>query len=179
MANVIFNGPKNPLGTLKTRLGFTLTHFPDEKITFRIPLRKRSILRTVPVHGMIESAVAYLDKRAANDKTCNAYFASLNPSNPTTLREILDRKTLHIYRLGGREDRELDAGFTLGWGPDYAQIGINRIQLTDSGQAAATLLHELAHVAGAPGKDVDPKSTAAEEALRKCGLGRFYTGVKG
>jgi len=123
---------------------------------------------------VIREALNYIDTHCANNKTCNDYFASLNKRNPTTLRQILDEKNLQIYRLGLKEDKDLPAGYTMGWGPAYAQIGLNRISLTDSGHLASVLLHELAHVAGAPGRDENPNSLAAETSLLRCGLSMHY-----
>ncbi len=121
--------------------------------------------------------MTFIDTHCAKSKTCNDYFLSLGKLTgipPISLRQILDRKHLKIYRLGERntgddgDDRKLPAGYTYAWGPSEAQIAINRIQLTDSGNVASTLLHELAHVAGAPGRDVDPNSLAAEKSVLFC-----------
>jgi hypothetical protein len=40
-------------------------------------------------------------------------------------------------------------------------------------QAASVLLHELAHIAGAPRHDDDPQSLAAGTALKHCGLKKY------
>jgi len=101
----------------------------------------------------------------------------LNSRSPISLRQILDQKTLHIYRLhplGNNTVLTIPAGFCFSWGANWAQIGINELVLMDSMDVAHTLLHELAHVAGAPGRRVAPKSLAAERSSLYCGLRRYY-----
>jgi hypothetical protein len=174
MVSFTVNGRTAPLGTIRSGIGFTLTNFPDAEIAFSIQFKGQTIKRTVNVNAVIREALNFIDNHCANSKNCNDYFSRLDRRNSTTLRRILDEKNLQIFRLGGKDDKDLPAGYTLGWGPKYAQIGLNRISLTDSGNAAAVLLHELAHVAGAPGKDEDSKSLAAETALKFCGLKTFF-----
>lgn len=173
MFKYTLNGTTAPLGTLKTGHSFVMTNFPDEANTYVIkdsngkPIPKKP----VNVDSVIREALNFIDTHCAESKSCNKYFLSLGQLTgilPISLRQILDEKNLHIYRLGGMEDSALPAGYAHAWGSAYAQIGLNRIQLTDSGNAASTLLHELAHVAGAPGRDQDPKSLAAENALLYC-----------
>jgi hypothetical protein len=169
------NGPKAPLGTILTGKPFNLTHFPDEEISFAIQHKGKQLGRTVKVELVIREALTYINTHCAKSKACNDYFKTLDKSNPITLKEILDQKKLQLYRIGLKaddDDKQWPEGFTHGWGPSYAQIGLNRIALTDSGNVAAVLLHELAHVAGAPGRE-SGHSTAAERALTPCGMGKF------
>jgi len=169
------NGSDAPLGKIMTGKEYILSNFPDDEITFKIKTKgPHSITRTVNVNHVIEEALRYIDNHCAKSVNCNNYFLGLDKRNPISLRQILDEKNLQIYRLGGKDDKDLPAGYTFGWGPKYAQIGINCLSLTDSGNTASVLLHELAHVAGAPGRDQDANSHAAETALKFCGLGSFY-----
>jgi hypothetical protein len=174
MVNFIINGKEAPLGKIRTGQDYILTNFEEDTLTFLIQQKGRPIEKSVQVADVITEALNYIDNHCAKNKICNDYFSGLNRKNPLSLRQILDTKKLQIFRLGGQEDKDMPAGFTHGWGPAYAQIGLNRISLTDSGQAAAAIVHELAHVAGAPGRDVDPRSLAAETSLNHCGLKRFY-----
>ncbi|MBU4298093.1 MAG: hypothetical protein L6365_02205 [Desulfobulbaceae bacterium] len=68
----------------------------------------------------------------------------------------------------------IPAGFCFSWGPNWAQIGINELMLMDFMDVAHTILHELAHVAGAPGLRVAPKSLAAERSVLYCGLRKRF-----
>jgi hypothetical protein len=153
--------------------GFMLTNFPEDNVSMKIHLNGRVISRTVNVSRVINEALSYIDTHCANSPGCNSYFRTLNPTSPISLRQILDEKKLLLFCLGGKDDKDLPAGYTFDWRKDWAQIGLNLISLADSGTLASVLVHELAHVAGAPGKDEDAKSHAAEYALKFCGMVRF------
>jgi hypothetical protein len=117
MFKFTLNGPNAPLGSINTGLDFTLTNFPDDQITFSIKAKgPHPITKTVTVNDIIKEALNYIDSRCANNKNCNDYFEGLNTINPVTLRRILDEKNLQIFRLGGKEDKDLYAGYTHGWG---------------------------------------------------------------
>jgi hypothetical protein len=165
------------LGAILTRFNFNLDRFPEAIL----PQGKGV---GANVKEVIKNALGYIESTCAKNSKCNDYFKSLDKKRPISLRQILDEKRLDIYRLRpkveGETDEDLVAGYTLGWGDDYAQIGLNRRYLTDFLSAAGTLLHELAHVAGAPGRDEDPDSLAAELALKHCGIrSKFDPEAKG
>ena len=181
MFKCTINGPTAPLGAIKSGRGFVLTNFATEELSFNI---KDAHGKTIPkkpvnVEKTIREALRYIDTHCGSNAGCNQYFQTLSTRTPITLRRILDEKNLEIYCLGGKEDRDLPAGFTHGWGPTYAQIGLSCISVTDSGNVASVLLHELAHVAGAPGKDEAPDSLAAELALKFCHVKGFDKNATG
>jgi hypothetical protein len=166
------------LGAIRTGKNFLLDAFREPHLTFSIKGGgKRVSQRTVEVKRIITGAVEYIDRNCAGNGKCNDYFRTLASRNPISLREILDNKTLYIFRLkpiGGAGVGDLPAGFTEGWGEIYARIGLNDLMLTDVMSAASVILHELAHVAGAPGRDVNAESIAAENALVHCGMKKYF-----
>ena len=97
---------------------------------------------------------------AANVKTADKYFKSL-PGKRSLTQLLADRRIWinyapDLYARGMRPDGSNEIGIG-----DFAYLGGKMIVL-------ATLIHELAHIAGAP----DGKSRAAEDALIHCGLGK-------
>jgi len=95
---------------------------------------------------------------AANVKSADKYFRSLGKRSLTDL--LADRRIWINYAVdyAGRGIR-----------PDLSnEIGIGELSYVRGKEMVlATLIHELAHIAGALGGD----SRAAEEALIHCGLG--------
>jgi len=172
------NGITKQMGAIRTgHSSFWMDRFLSNNLQFQITKGGRTTVRHANVKSSIVSGLKYIDKRCAARKSCNSYFRTLNKSSPITLRQILDQKTLHIYRLrplGNNTVLTIPAGFCFSWGANWAQIGINEIVLMDFMDVAHTLLHELAHVAGAPGRRVAPKSLAAERSSLHCGLRRYY-----
>jgi hypothetical protein len=95
---------------------------------------------------------------AANVKSADKYFKSL-PEKRSLTQLLLDRRIWinhapHLYGTGVRLANEIGIG-------ELAYIRGRTLVL-------ATLIHELAHIAGAP----DGNSRAAEDALIHCGLGK-------
>lgn len=96
---------------------------------------------------------------AANMKTADKYFKSL-PAKRSLTQLLADRRIwinytdLHLRGLRPEGSNE---------------IGIGELTyLRGKDMVLATLIHELEHIAGAPGGD----SRAAEDALIHCGLGK-------
>ncbi len=179
MVKFEINGITKNLGALRTGSpDYLMDQFAQPHLQFRITKRgKVPVLMTVNVKATITAGLKYIDKHCAALKSCNNYFRGLNTTSPISLRQILDGKTLHIYRLkptGTATNKTIPGGLCYSWGATWAQIGINDLLLIDRMEVAQTLLHELAHVAGAPGKRQDPKSLAAEKALLRCGLRKYY-----
>src|SRR5262249_37559530 len=158
MVNYKVNGMDQELGTIRTRMNFLLGRFEQPNISFRETRPgKKPTVKTAAVRNVIGDALNHIDRHCAAAKRCNDYFLGLGKLAPMSLRQILDGKTLYIYRLKpeeGFELTDLPAGFTEGWGPKHANIGLNELVLSDAMWTASVLLHELAHVAGAPGRDV-------------------------
>ena len=97
---------------------------------------------------------------AANVKTADKYFKSL-PGKRTLTQLLADRRIWinyapELYARGIRQEGSNEIGIG-----ELAYLSGKEIVL-------ATLIHELAHIAGAPGGD----SRAAEDALIHCGLGK-------
>jgi hypothetical protein len=96
---------------------------------------------------------------AANVKTADKYFKSLGKRSLTQLladRRIWINYARDLQVRGIRQDGSNDIGIG-----DLAYLRGKEVVL-------ATLIHELAHIAGAPGGE----SRAAEEALIHCRLGK-------
>jgi hypothetical protein len=179
MVKFEINGITKNLGAIRTgHANYQMDKFSQQHLRFRVTKPgKRPFVKTVNVKDNISKALKYIDKSCASRKSCNNYFQSLNKRSPISLRQILDGKTLHIYRLrprGKATNKTIPAGFCLSWGKTWAQIGINELVVIDHMDAAHTLLHELAHVAGAPGRRTDPKSLAAEKSTLYCGMRKYY-----
>lgn len=95
---------------------------------------------------------------AANVKSADKYFRSLGRRSLSEL--LADRRIWINYT-------ELYVRGIRGEGSN--EIGIGELAYVHGKeQVLATLIHELAHIAGAPGGD----SRAAEDALLHCGLGK-------
>ena len=168
------NGIDGDLGDYNSGSGFTLGKFESSTLTFRIKGQKDT---TVDVKKVIADAMNYIAAHCASSKGCNAYFRTLSKRSPISLADIIDQKTIQVFRLVPPKDKtnmDLPAGFTFACGAAYAQIGLNELMLTDSMSVASVLLHELAHVAGAPGRTEDAKSIAAETALLNCGMKKYF-----
>jgi hypothetical protein len=174
MVKFTISGIGTDLGPINSGCGFTLSQFEGETLTF---VRRGQKNTTVKVRDIISNALTYIENNCAASRPCNNYFLGLSKRAPISLADILKTKTLQIFRLEPPEDKrlqDLPGGFTFAWGDNYAQIGLNELMLTDTMSAASVLLHELAHVAGAPGRREDPKSIAAETALLKCGMRKYF-----
>ena len=173
------NGITKQLGAIRTgHSDYLMDSFVSNNLQFNITkIGGHKVVKHANVKSSIVKALSYIDKKCAAKKSCNSYFLKLNSKSPISLRQILDKKTLHIYRLrplGKNTVLTIPAGFCFSWGANWAQIGINELELTDFMETAHTLLHELAHVAGAPGRRVAPKSLAAERSALYCGLRRLF-----
>ena len=90
--------------------------------------------------------------------SADVYFRTL-PSG-RSLTDLLNDNTIWVNYAGGIPDYGQAIGNEIAIGPRSYRIG----QWT----VLATLIHELAHVNGAPGSP----SQQAEEALLHCGLGK-------
>jgi len=180
MVKYEINGITKQLGALRTGISsFQMDKFTQQNIGFRIKKPSgRTVVAIVSVKQTIAKALAHIDKRCASQRRCNAYFQTLNTQKPISLRQILDRKTLYIFRLKplrGATLKKIPEGYCYSWGSNWAQIGLNDLAFAlGYMEVAHTLLHELAHVAGAPGLRQDPKSLAAETATLHCGMRKYF-----
>jgi hypothetical protein len=139
------------------------------------------------VTGKIEKAWGFISRVAARSEKCNKYFKSLPKGK--TLRQILQEDHITIHCLvpkDGYTFADVVAANTDTGGP---HIGIHPdliIFTSESGfpgrnlkgydsvfELASTLVHELAHVAGATTNASDEKhGLDAENSLPPCGCGK-------
>jgi hypothetical protein len=122
--------------------------------------------KTVDVKPKIQPAWNFITGRAANHKPCNDYFKSLRRN--VTLKQVLEEGDIILHCLVPKEGHTFDelpdantAGRDIGIDPSY-------LLDPDSMGLAATLIHELAHVAGGTTNPRDDHAGEAEEALNHC-----------
>jgi hypothetical protein len=109
-------------------------------------------------------------KAIANTKpSSNMYFRSLPFGR--TLSDILNDRSVWVNWF---EDPYMATGMTILYNGKY-DIGLSVWAFRSRQRLLATLIHELAHVGGAP-----DETTQAEDAVYRCGLGsksEFETGI--
>ncbi len=126
----------------------------------------QSVTKTVDVWNVLALAIGFINAKVKHHGPCNASFKRLRHGK--TLREIMDGDTIYLHRIEptqGYSEDDLPRGVTLG-----PHVGLPLYVLADPnvGVATASLIHELAHVAGAPTYKEDPTSHLAEETLKFC-----------
>ena len=126
--------------------------------------------KSVDVKRELNSAWRFISRKAAAHQACNQYFRKL--ARRKSLAQIL-KEPIVLYALQpkpGKTDSDLPRGAS---GPGGKVIGINLLQIANQNRASlcATLIHELAHVAGA---SIDSKSIEAETALKHCLLSQHF-----
>lgn len=157
----------------------------------------------VDVLARFNAAGAYISGKCATSKPCNAYFSGLGKH--LSLSDLLGWRIVFylwkpITRSGplpskGDKIAALQAEMiSASYETSFAQIVINEFSLISDIKLAATMVHELAHIAGAPGSNdderakaaADPSSKlyesliAAELALKSCLLAQqFHPGALG
>lgn len=123
----------------------------------------------------ISDAWKYIEEKCARNKECNDYFAKLYKAK--TLADILKNVNFTVHRLAPKENyKEADMPAANSAGSDFALSIRAFVSSPTVEELAATILHEIAHFAGAttnPRED-DPKNLAAEKSLIPCGLGKYY-----
>lgn len=128
--------------------------------------RDQNAEKSVDVKRTLEGAWRFITNRAAVHRPCNDYFKTLPRGK--TLQEVLLEGDIYLHCLVPK------SGYNFGDLPGAnaagRDIGINPLAIIDSTQLASTLIHELAHVAGASTNNdpTDTRSIAAETALRHC-----------
>ncbi len=128
--------------------------------------------REIDVAAMVQAAWRRIIAQAAR-KECNNYFLTL--ARKKSLGDVLAEGDIVIHCLVPKEGFDWDdlpAANTAG-----RDIGINPALLGDDIDGlACTLIHELAHVAGATTNSAseDEQSRDAEQALNFCGCKKHY-----
>ncbi len=134
--------------------------------------------KDVDVSRQLNEAWGFITQRAniAHGK-CNAYFKTL--PRRKTLKEVLDEDDIVVHCLepkSGHTYDDLPYANTAG-----RDIGIDPTILFETSHVlACTLIHELAHVAGATTDKSDSNAGDAEESLNHCLCkSQFHLGTLG
>ena len=144
----------------------------ERTMKFRVIVSEKvSQEKTVNVQSKFE-AVWRLVEEKAKRKPCNEYFAKL--ARKKTLKEVLDEADIILHLLQPKPK----------FGPEVLplanaagrDIGLNPAFLNeeDNQAIACTLVHELAHIAGATTNPNAKDAHAAELALTSCKCTSFY-----
>jgi hypothetical protein len=154
---------------------YRFRRFEGEEITAKFP---DGSLKKANVVGQLNAAWNFVNQRANISRgSCNAYFKSL--SRGKTLKQVIEEGSIVIHCL------EPKNGHTYGDLPDAdtagRDIGVDPTLLFETNHVVAcTLIHELAHIAGAPTSKSDPNAGAAEESLNHClCVSQFRLGLLG
>lgn len=149
---------------------YKITHFKVDK-EFRMTETGETkdgqeIQISTNVKAKIEEAWRFVTEKAAAHKRCNNYFRGLTKG--LTLKEVLKQGPIIVHRIQPLDNyTTADIPFGTSSGRD---IGINPGLLygADISHLACTLIHELAHVAGATTDPNSPQGHDAEKALDHC-----------
>jgi hypothetical protein len=129
------------------------------------------VIKDIAVQTKINAAWRFITRRAAAQKPCNDYFKTL--LRKKTLEEVLNEGDITLHYLTPKEGHtfdELPSGYSAG-----RDIAIDpSLLLEEDDVLACTLIHELAHVAGATTNKSDKNAGAAEAALKFCLCGDQY-----
>lgn len=132
------------------------------------PTTKKVTRKSLNVKQEIDKAWLWITRKAAAHRPCNNYFRKLAVRK--SLAQILKQPiVLHALQpKTGKQDSDLPRGASGG-----NSVGINLLLIAEQKQAAlcATLIHELAHVAGA---SISKTSIEAETALKHCLLSQQF-----
>jgi len=145
---------------------------PFEKVlNLRITTDGGSEEKSFDVQNILDQAWKQVERKA-DFKPCNAYFKSL--FRKKTLKEILAEGDITLHCLVPKEGHtyaELPYANTAG-----RDIGLDPGLFVDKDSAAlaCTLVHELAHVAGATTNPDAQDAHAAEMALNSCTCVKQY-----
>jgi len=127
-----------------------------------------------PELHMLKRAVHIIERNIyRKNVACNRYFATLKKDNPVSFDDVWDDKNVWI-NLDPRPIAGF-SGFTANSKPKEITLSA-RSYRRSVWFVVAVIVHELAHVAGAPadGLKTDPNWEAAEKSLLHCGLRTFF-----
>lgn len=128
---------------------------------------------TIDVEKRINEAWRYVQDNCATKPKCNDYFKNLRKGK--TLEDLMKETTFTVHRLVPKEkhtEDELPSANIAG--RDFALSMYAFIEQKTAPELAATILHELAHYAGATTDPNDRNALQAENSLVPCGLGEFF-----
>lgn len=132
-----------------------------------------TVQKTIDVKTLLENALRSVMRKSDN-KLCNDYFKTL--FRKKTLKEVLNEGDITLHMLEPKPGRDWSvvpyantAGRDIGLNPELFVDG-------DADAIACTLIHELAHVAGASTNAGAPQAEAhaAELALMSCSCKKQY-----
>lgn len=165
------NGIDGKYGVIRGPLksGYNYGPFPKTLNFFVTNVKTKVRTRkSINVKGELDKAWLFISGKAAAHQRCNQYFRKLVRGK--SLAQIL-KESIVLYALQpkpGKTDNDLPRGASGG-----KAIGINLLLIANQNRASlcATLIHELAHVAGA---SINKKSIEAETALKHCLLSQQF-----
>ena len=165
------NGIDGKFGIVRGPLRSAYNYGPFPKtLTFDVTDQrtKKVTRKTLNVKSEIDKAWLWITRKAGAHRACNQYFRKL--AQRKSLAQVL-KESIVLYALqpkSGKTDADLPRGASGG-----TAIGINLLLIANQNQAAlcATLIHELAHFAGA---SKSLTSIEAETALKHCLLSQQF-----
>ena len=131
----------------------------------------KTVVKTVDVKKVLDSAWSHILTRAKH-KHCNDYFQSL--SRGKTLSDVIAEGDITLHCLvpkPGHQPNEIPLANTAG--RDIA-LDPGLLLSSDSNELVCTLIHELAHVAGATTDKYSSNAGEAEAALQSCQCKSHY-----
>lgn len=129
--------------------------------------------RVLNPRKMIGDAWKYIENHCAKSKDCNNYFAKLRKKK--TLADILGTVEFTVHRLIPKEGhKEEELPYANSAGSDFALSAYALLDAKSTQALAATILHEIAHFAGATTNTREANALEAENSLIPCGLRQYY-----
>ena len=148
-------------------------------IVYKItPKGGRVVTVSINPTNRIAAAWKHLKKKCAASKRCNRYFSTLRKGQ--TLSHILKNVTFTVHQLvpkSGVSILKLPSANSAG--KDFALslwafVNDDGTKQNTTEELAATILHEVAHYAGATTNPGAKNALEAENSLMHCGLKRFF-----
>lgn len=147
-----------------TMVGTSLVLQPFPRLTALEPLAHPDVRelrrRDNQMLAKLRAAMQFISVIVAPCQRCNDYFRSLRPQSPVTFARLWGNPGIWINFFSSSSVFGVTS-------LDGRDIGISNYRFDGSWrQVAATIVHEFAHVAGAPGGVNGP--LAAEDSLLYC-----------
>lgn len=158
------NGVDGSYDVPRVLQGYKFTPF-EKTLTVQTTSDAGAETKSIDVKRKVNEAWRFVTDRAAKHQACNEYFKTL--FRQKSLKEVLEEGDIVLHLLEpkpGHAYDELPDANTAG-----RDIGIDPgLLLDDSIKLSCTLIHELAHVAGATTDKGARNALAAESSLRSC-----------
>ena len=165
-------GPKNPAAMALLGIGSDFLPFPDPLRPYLPDTSPETVaaIRDANNYTTIRAAMNYIERVIKNHAPCNECFKKLPKRR--TFKEIWESDTIWLNYMGdssgmGETRGDFDIGITL------TCLKKGKMQIV------ATIVHELAHIDGAPGREqqafADGKpNLMAESTLKCCLLAQYF-----